>query len=114
MKEKLIRDKLVAKIMEQGNISKVRVAAEDEYRLFLREKLIEEAGELFEALNAVSMPSLSDIENKIVIELADVLEVIDALKKEYNIYDSEIEQAKYYKHKERGGFELGYVLRIDE
>lgn len=92
---KLVRDK-IPQILDAKRISyEKRIASDEEYRAELIRKLVEEAYEFGEA----GSPE----------ELADVLEVVEAIKKlpEYLNVD-EIRQQKF---KERGGFEKRIILK---
>lgn len=92
---KLVRDK-IPEILDQKNISyEKRIATEQEYKIELIKKLNEEVKEFLEAYN--------------IEELADVIEVIESLKKlpEY----SNIEEVRNNKLKEKGGFEEKIILK---
>ncbi len=83
-------------MLDGKNISyEKRVASPEEYKIELIKKLGEEARE-FEGDGSVE-------------ELADVLEVIEALKKlpEY----ANVEEVKQKKKEERGGFEERIILK---
>lgn len=92
---KLVRDK-IPEILDQKNILyEKRIATEQEYKIELIKKLSEEVKEFLEAY---------DIE-----ELADIIEVIESLKKlpEY----LNIEEVRNNKLKEKGGFEEKIILK---
>ena len=92
---KLVRDK-IPEILDGKNISyKRRIASPEEYRTELIKKLGEEVAEFMEAGNPE--------------ELADVLEVVEALKKlpEYHGVD----ELKKQKREERGGFDQKIILK---
>ncbi len=92
---KLVRDK-IPEILERKGVSyEKRIASPEEYKEELVKKLVEEVGEFTEA---------GDPE-----ELADVLEVIEALRKlpEYD----KIENLRLQKREERGGFDEKIILR---
>lgn len=92
---KLVRDR-IPEMLDGKNISyEKRVASPEEYKIELIKKLGEEARE-FEGDGSVE-------------ELADVLEVIEALKKlpEY----ANVEEVKQKKKEERGGFEERIILK---
>ncbi len=92
---KLVRDK-IPEILERKGVSyEKRIASPEEYKEELVKKLVEEVGEFTEA---------GDPE-----ELADVLEVIEALRKlpEYD----KIEDLRLQKREERGGFDEKIILR---
>lgn len=92
---KLVRDK-IPDILDAKNISyEKRIASDDEYRAELIKKLVEEAQEFAE----VGSPE----------ELADVLEVIEALK---TLPDyKNVEELKSKKREERGGFTERIILK---
>lgn len=92
---KLVRDK-IPEILDRKNIPyEKRIADDTEYQKELINKLLEEANEFFET------PTQD--------ELADILEVIEALKKlpEY----SDVESIRLIKREERGGFEKKIILK---
>lgn len=91
---KLVRDK-IPEMLDSKNISyEKRIANEEEYKIELIKKLKEEAEEF----------QTGDIE-----ELADVLEVIVALKElpEYK----NVEEIREKKYMERGGFVKRIILK---
>lgn len=92
---KLVRDR-IPEMLDGKNIPyEKRIASPEEYKIELIKKLAEEARE-FESDGSVE-------------ELADVLEVIEALKKlpEY----ANVEEVKQKKKEERGGFEERIILK---
>lgn len=92
---KLVRDK-IPEILDEKNISyEKRIASDDEYRLELIKKLSEETNEFQED------PSVE--------ELADVLEVIQALQELCEF--SNLEDIRKQKHTERGGFDGRVILK---
>lgn len=92
---KLVRDR-IPEMLDGKNIPyEKRIANPDEYKIELIKKLAEEARE-FEADGSVE-------------ELADVLEVIEALKKLPEYVD--VEEVKQKKKEERGGFEERIILK---
>ncbi len=92
---KLVRDKIPDLLDSKGIAYEKRVASPEEYREELIKKLAEEVVEFGEA---------GDPE-----ELADVLEVIEALRKlpEYRI----VEELRLKKLRERGGFDEKIILK---
>lgn len=95
---KLVRDK-IPEILDQKGVSyEKRVASPEEYKIELIKKLEEELKEFIGAT-----PS------KKPEELADILEVIEALKKlpEY----ANLEEIRQKKLEERGGFGDRIILR---
>jgi len=95
--QKLVRDRIPELIREDGKDPDTYVADEKEYAALLREKLKEEVAEF--------------LESERVEELADILEVIDALLVHKKIEKEELEVIKKKKHQERGGFQEKIVLR---
>jgi len=94
---KLVRDKIPEIIRKDGGNPLVYIADDKEYLRRLRNKLKEEVGEFLEEDN--------------MEELADILEVIDAIcackdwKKEY------VNKLKLKKRVERGGFRDKLILK---
>lgn len=91
---KLIRNKLPPRMVEEGVVVNSHTLNQEEYSLKLKEKLIEEAKEV----------SLAESIEELKIELADVLEVIHALLENYQIPFQEIEQARLEKREINGHF----------
>jgi len=93
---KLVRDKIPEYIKSKGGVPIVHIADEKEYFQKLKEKLQEEVNEFIEAEN--------------IEEMADVLEVIDAIL-DYQKFDKgELEQVKNKKADDRGKFEKKIIL----
>ena len=102
--KKLVRDKIPEIIRKRGEVPLFYVAMESEYKRCLHEKLIEESNEL---------NSASKVED-IKTEIADVLEVLDAIMKTHGIVQTEIMDIKAHKRNERGGFDRHYILDMGE
>ena len=92
---KLVRDKIPEILDAKGISYEKRIASPEEYK----EELIKKLGEECEEFLQSSVPE----------ELADIIEVIDALKKlpEY----SAVEMVRKEKLEERGGFEKRIILK---
>ncbi len=92
---KLVRDKIPEILDQKGVLYEKRIASAEEYRAELIKKLGEETQEFLVE---------GDTE-----ELADVLEVIEAIKKlpEYE----NVEKIRDRKREERGGFEERIILK---
>jgi len=98
--EKLVRDKIVDFVFkERGEVLTTRVASPEEFSSLLKQKVVEEANEVF---NAKTKEELAE-------ELADLLEVIKHLAEKENIVN-EIFSKREAKYLERGGFDKGLVL----
>ena len=94
--DKLVRDDIPEIIRDDDERPVTHVAEGDEYRQRLREKLCEEAAEFRDS---------GDPE-----ELADVLEVLAAIREAEDLEDGELDALREEKADERGGFADGIVL----
>jgi len=93
---KLVRDKIPEIITQKGGTPITHIATEDEYWQKLKEKLIEEAEEFDK--------------DETITELADILEIIDAIL-EYKKFDkNEIKKTKIERAEERGIFIKRIIL----
>jgi predicted house-cleaning noncanonical NTP pyrophosphatase (MazG superfamily) len=97
---KLVRDYIPEIIESSGKTYTHHIADEAEYQSALLTKLREEADEF------ISTPSVE--------ELADILEVIDAIKQYYHYEDAVIHAVKTDKAIERGGFAKRIILETVE
>lgn len=93
---KLVRDKIPNILDNDGVKHKTHVVKGRKYGWYLKRKLLEEFNEF--------------MVNPSAEELADILEVLEYLRKFYNIDLSEIKECKDKKKKERGGFDKGIIL----
>ncbi len=93
---KLVRDKIPEYIKNKGETPIIHIADESEYWEKLKEKLQEEIDEFMKAEN--------------IEELADILEVIDAIGSYKRFDKKKIEMARKKKVKERGGFKKRIIL----
>ena len=92
---KLVRDKIPNILDQKGLSYEKRIASPDEYK----HELIKKLGEECEEFQVAGDPE----------ELADVLEVIEALKKLPDYAD--VEAIRLKKLEERGGFEGRIILK---
>lgn len=90
---KLVRDCIPEMIRQDNHECEVAMMTEEEYCRALREKLIEEAREAAEADT-----------QKLVIELADLYEVIDAIMATYRMERESVLAQQEQRRTERGGF----------
>lgn len=88
---KLVRDNIPKIIQAEGNVPECSVLDERGYVEALKQKLIEEVGEFLEGLE--------------IEELADVMEVIGALKLVLGYEDERVEEMRIRKREVNGGFE---------
>jgi predicted house-cleaning noncanonical NTP pyrophosphatase (MazG superfamily) len=98
--KKLVRDRIPEILIKLGKSPVCYEADHDEYRMLLREKLQEETQEFLEA---------GSLE-----ELADVLEVIEAIIHAYQIDRDQLDEVQATKRHERGGFKNRIVLVHDK
>jgi len=97
--KKLIRDKIPKFIEAYKGKYKVRVMDEDELKMELKKKLIEEAKEVKGAKK-----------DELLKELADVLGLIKSIAESENIGFELIEKKQKQRRKERGGFKKRLFL----
>jgi len=93
---KLVRDKIPEIIRKDGGVPHVRVMEPDEYRRELCYKLIEEAEEVRKAVDTSK--------EGIMTELADTLEVVEALMAELGISADDVFALKAKRREDRGIF----------
>lgn len=97
---KLVRDKIPDIISSKWETPHIRIADEKEYWIKLKEKLVEEVWEFLKDEN--------------MEELADVLEVIQAIKKHKNFNDELLETLRQEKEETRGWFYNKIILESTE
>lgn len=100
---KLIRDRIPEIIEKAGKKAKTRVLDKKKYERQLKKKLAEEATELIKAEN-----------DKLLNELADVQELIDAILKAKGINKAKLAKFQRQKRKKRGGFKKRLFLESVE
>ncbi len=98
---KLVRDKIPGIIRRSGREPVVRRISGEDLKTALKEKLIEEA---------IELKGPGDVYE----ELADVLEVVDAIIERYEIDRQKLDEVKKKKQERAGGFTEGLVLADDE
>jgi predicted house-cleaning noncanonical NTP pyrophosphatase (MazG superfamily) len=101
---KLIRNKLPARMLIERLVVHGKALSKEEYILQLKHKLLEEAEEVMQ----------EDQADYLKIELADVLEVIHALAREYQISFEDIEQARLEKLEINGAFDQDSYINYIE
>lgn len=100
---KLVRNNIIEKITNNGEFVSYRVLDDIEYKRELLNKLKEECNEVIDAFaygQSVDM----------VIELADVLEVLNYLAKSINVNMQEVNDVAMMKKAKNGGFDKKYYL----
>lgn len=97
---KLVRDNIPEIMRQDGASPETRILDEVEFRKFLRLKLVEEAGEVNAAKTGEDT----------VKELADLLEVMEAVMRTEGVTETEVRALKEKRRTERGGFEKRIYL----
>lgn len=97
---KLIRDKIPQVIADSGGKAEIRVLSDEEYPIYLEQKLDEEVGEYHRDKNPQ--------------ELADILEVVFALAESIGCSREELMQIYRQKQEARGGFAEKLLLISSE
>ncbi len=98
---KLVRDLIPEIIQADGKSCEIDILDKDTYLIELKNKLSEEVTEYLEAEN-----------NKQALEeLADILEIMQALAKSHNASIETVEKIRAEKAKKRGGFEERIFLK---
>lgn len=95
---KLIRDRLPEIYERENDPQIVRRALPSELRDLLIKKLGEETAEF--------------AENPSAEEMADILEVVEALQRHFGLDRTEIEKIQREKRDQKGAFEEGFVLKL--
>lgn len=91
--DKLVRDRIPEIIAAENRACGTAIMTEDEYRQALFNKLVEEA---HEAANGEP--------GQLVVELADLLEVVDALMLLHGISEEDVRRVQSARRAERGSF----------
>lgn len=102
---KLIRDRIPEIIGKDGTTFKTHVLDDDDFKVELLRKLVEEAKEVAGA---------KDDKKEIVKELGDILEIIDYIVKSFNLDVDEIEKVKSERKDSRGGFDKKLFLEYTD
>lgn len=96
---KLVRDNIPEIMAKQGKSVSFCALQGDKLKQALKDKLVEEVNELINA----------ETREDIIEEMADVIDVLCAIKAFHNIEDEE-GYKREEKNKEKGGFAKGYFL----
>lgn len=103
--KKLIRDKIPEIIKKDNAVPKVSVLNNEQFKIALKEKMVEEAKELLEA----------EASEEILNELSDIFQLLESIALENNLTVAQVEKKKEKKKLERGGFEKKLFLEyVDE
>ncbi|MFA5061920.1 MAG: nucleoside triphosphate pyrophosphohydrolase [Patescibacteria group bacterium] len=93
---KLVRDKIPEYIKSKGGVPVTHIANNEEYWTKLKEKLIEETSEFLTS----ETPG----------ELADIYEVLDAIREFKDFKKEDVLELQKRKHTEKGGFKEKIIL----
>lgn len=99
--KKLIRDKILELHKQAGHAIDYRILNGSELKEALRLKLHEETDEI---------PVRDVVDDEIIEEIADVQQIIDDLKAEYSVSDTQLEMVQKAKHDKKGGFRRGVFV----
>ena len=102
-KGKLVRDLIPDIIAKSGRAANIVKLNDADFLKKLRDKVVEEATEV---RDAEDIPSL-------ILELADLQEVIDTLRAAYQISHNNIISMQNHRRSSRGGFDQRLFLTID-
>jgi len=91
--KKLVRDKIPEIIESNGDICKTRILGDDEFQTELKKKLVEESKEVLDCSK-----------EKLIDELADILEIVKNLVDNNQLKMKDVEEEMKLKRKKRGGF----------
>lgn len=97
---KLVRDKIPTNIEQKGEITEVKKIDQKDLLSYLKDKVIEEALELY----------WEEDHNSIIEEIADVYEVIKSISKLLNVSMEDIHNEAEKKSQHKGSFNDGVVL----
>jgi predicted house-cleaning noncanonical NTP pyrophosphatase (MazG superfamily) len=97
---KLWRDKLAEMVSEEGSVVYIDNIDEDQYEEALRAKIVEESIEMLESVD----------QDDVMEEMADSLEVMDALCKVYGITMDDIKKIKDEKFEDLGGYSKSQLI----
>ena len=118
---KLVRDKIPNKIVKDEDVLRYSLKPIDMFELpsVFADKVIEEADEVAKALvnytnEAHSFTAVWEKKkkkkSKLVEEIGDLLDVVDAIRKKYEIKKEDVKAARKEKNKKNGGFTKEYFL----
>ena len=101
---KLVRDNIIDIILKDNGSPKFEVLGDNDFRLALKEKLLEESKELKEA----------NTKEEIINELSDILEIVHAMAGNYNLSHDDLEKNRVEKKERRGGFDKKIFLEYSD
>ncbi len=115
---KLVRDKIPDIIAKNGGVASVKTLDDNNFRVELYKKLLEELHELVVAVKLDNAEISKQTLGNILEELADVVEVIHAITRMHGLTTDAVDAKRLVKRQQRGGFEkrvyLEYVDEEDE
>ncbi len=93
---KLVRDRILEIIEQDGVAYESRILDEEEFKKQLLKKVVEEAQEVLDS---------NGNKDELVKELADLWEVIESIVKTFELDHEQIQEVKQHRHDLRGGFD---------
>jgi len=100
-KYKLVRDKFPDLVKKAGEKREFSKCSQKEYIQILKEKILEEAIELYLAQGECNES-----------DLADIQELIYAIIKEFNISKAKLDNIRQGKVKEKGKYTKGFLMKL--
>lgn len=101
---KLVRDNIIDIILSDNGKPVFKTLNDDDFRIALKNKVIEESQELL----------LANTKDDVINELSDIIELIEAISKNYNIDKDELINKKENKKLKRGGFDKKIFLEYSD
>lgn len=101
---KLVRDNIIDIILNDNGKPVFKTLNDDDFRIALKNKVIEESQELLSA----------NTKDDVINELSDIIELIEAISKNYNINKDELLNKKENKKLKRGGFDKKIFLEYSD
>ncbi len=101
---KLVRDKIIDIILKDNGKPSFRTLDDNDFRIALKNKVLEEAQEL----------SLAETREDVINEISDIVELIESILKNYNINKEELLNKKEDKKVKRGGFDKKIFLEYSD
>ncbi len=105
--QKLVRDKVVKKCLDDEEVlhTEYRELNKQEFRRELLRKIHEEADEI---------PLDDDQRNESLKELADLQEVVDALRQDFGFSTEQVQEEMARKKQDKGGFDKRHYIEYND
>ena len=105
--QKLVRDKVVKKCLDDEEVlhTEYRILDKQEFRRELLRKVHEEADEI---------PLNDDRRDESLKELADLQEVVDALRQDFGFSIEQVQEEMAHKKQDKGGFDKRHYIKYHD